>query len=85
MTFVADAAISKLTEIALLVDGEVFVEPICKPVALSTSLRSVIDADSSEDNVMVRVFTFIPSVEPVERVKEPSLALFVPAIKLVLL
>src|SRR3989344_3808378 len=80
MVFVAETPMLTFTENALLVEGADFVVPTCAPVALSFRIRSVIVADSSADRATVRVFTFTPSVAPVESVNEPRRALFVPAI-----
>src|SRR3989344_6526205 len=69
-----------LTEKVFAVEGDGFVEPICKPVALSTRRRSVIVADSLDVRFTTIELMLIPSVEPAESVKLPSLALLVPAI-----
>src|SRR3990167_9677610 len=81
IVLVAETATSKLTENELSPDaGEGFAVPIWTPVALSTRRRSVMDAASSAERVTTIVFTFVPSVEPAERVNEPRRALLVPAI-----
>ncbi len=70
----------RFTENEFAVDGEGFAVPIAAPVALFTSRRSVIVADSAVERLSKMVFTFTPSVAPVESVKEPRRALLVPAI-----
>src|SRR3990167_4662844 len=80
IVLVEETGTSKLTENELEVDGDGFAVPICTPVALSTRRRSVTDAASSAERSTTIVLTFVPSVEPDERVNEPRRALLVPAI-----
>src|SRR3989344_4755618 len=80
IVLVEETGTSKLTENELDVDGDGLAVPICTPVAASTRRRSVTDAASSAERSTTIVFTFVPSVEPDERVNEPRRALLVPAI-----
>ena len=83
MTFVPEAGMFRFTENELpeLPEAGVgFVVPICAPVELSFNIRSVTVAASCAESVTLMVFTFTPSVEPVESTNEPRRALLEPAI-----